>query len=200
MPRHTSWGGYFKEFGDEIPLTPETSTETNPDIISSQKAMQDTESTVYSPPEEPTITQEPGFYPAIPVQEYRNGPIEEIAIHFVRINRVIEEKAPRNQTARSQHPVSRVRFSARPGNPHQRNSSRPGFNKGTVLSGRQQHVDNPRRLQILSKEVNPPLGNNYGRRPWNQQNVQRPAIFWWPNRRADIEQNCQDMLRLPKRR
>ena len=38
-------------------------------------------------------THEPGAYPAIPVQEYRDGPIEEIAVHYVRINRIVEEKA-----------------------------------------------------------------------------------------------------------
>ena len=42
-------------------------------------------------------TQERGAYPAIPVQEYRNGPFEEIAVHCVRINRNIENKAAPNQ-------------------------------------------------------------------------------------------------------
>ena len=41
-------------------------------------------------------TNEPGAYPAIPVQ-YRDGPIEEIAVHYVRINRTVEEKAKRNK-------------------------------------------------------------------------------------------------------
>ena len=42
-------------------------------------------------------THEPGAYPAIPVQEYRDGPIEEIAVHYVRINRIVEQKAKRNR-------------------------------------------------------------------------------------------------------
>ena len=42
-------------------------------------------------------THEPGAYPAKPVQEHRDGPIEETAIHYVRINRVVEEKAKRNK-------------------------------------------------------------------------------------------------------
>ena len=62
-----------------------------------QKITHDAESTVSSAPEEPTTTQELGSYPAIPVQEYRDGPIEEIAVRYVRINRVIEERAPRNR-------------------------------------------------------------------------------------------------------
>ena len=61
------------------------------------KMVQDTESTVSSTRDEPTITQEPGTYLAIPVKDYRDGPIEEIAVHHLRINRVIENKAIRNR-------------------------------------------------------------------------------------------------------
>ena len=43
------------------------------------------------------MTHEAGTYPAIPVQEYRDGLIEEIAVHYVRINRIVEEKAKRNK-------------------------------------------------------------------------------------------------------
>ena len=42
-----------------------------------------------------TTTQEPGAYLAIPVQEFRDEPTEEIAVHYVRINRVEEKKATR---------------------------------------------------------------------------------------------------------
>ena len=43
-------------------------------------------------------THEPGAYPAKPVQEYRDGPIKEIAVHYVHyINRIVEQKAKRNK-------------------------------------------------------------------------------------------------------
>ena len=90
-------GGYLKHFGDEITQAPGTSTDANPELISIQKTAQNTESTVYSSPEEPVTTQEPGSYPAIPVQEFRDGPIEEIAVHYARINKVVESKATRNR-------------------------------------------------------------------------------------------------------
>ena len=90
-------GGYFNNFGDEIPQTPGTSVETTPETISTQKAAPDTLSTVSSSPEEPVITEEPGSYPAIPVHENSDSPIEEIAVHYVRINKLIETKAPRNR-------------------------------------------------------------------------------------------------------
>ena len=90
-------GGYFQNFGDEIPQTSGTPTEIKPETITTQKLAPDTESTVSSSPEEPVITKEPGSCPAIPVQDYRDGPIEEIAVHYVRINNVIKTKAPRNR-------------------------------------------------------------------------------------------------------
>ena len=89
--------GYFKNFGDEYPQASGTTSEINTETINTQKPTPDTESTVFSTPEEPVITEEPGSYPAIPVQDYREGPIEEIAVHYVRINKVIETKAPRNR-------------------------------------------------------------------------------------------------------
>ena len=57
----------------------------------------ETESTASSTPEKHVTTREPGAYPAIPVQEFRDGPIEEIAVRYIRINRVIEKKAVRNK-------------------------------------------------------------------------------------------------------
>ena len=59
--------------------------------ISIQKSAPDTESKISSSPEGP------GTYPAILVQKYRDGPIEEIVVHYVRINLIIETKAPRNR-------------------------------------------------------------------------------------------------------
>ena len=41
--------------------------------------------------------KEPGSYPAIPVHEYREGPIEEIAVHYIRINKIVENKQPRKR-------------------------------------------------------------------------------------------------------
>ena len=87
-------GGYFKNFCDQ------SSQEHQEHSISAETPMEtnrETESTVSSTPEESVTTQEPGAYPAIPVQEFRDGPIEEIAVPYVRIKRVIENKAIRNK-------------------------------------------------------------------------------------------------------
>ena len=78
--------GYFRNFGDEVPQRPETTNDNR-----------DTESTTSSHTEEAVTIHEPGAYPAIPVQDYRDGPIEDIAVHYVRINRVVEQKATRSK-------------------------------------------------------------------------------------------------------
>ena len=86
-------GGYFKEFGDE--------THQHQDQI--PKLIR-TQSTYKKPHMTPNLRSHhrqknplPGSYPAIPVQEYGDGPIEEIAVRYVRINRFIEDRAPRNR-------------------------------------------------------------------------------------------------------
>ena len=61
------------------------------------KPAADTESTVSSSPEDPVTTQKPVANTAIFVQEYRDRPIEEITVHYVGINRIIENKAVRNR-------------------------------------------------------------------------------------------------------
>ena len=62
-------------------------------------------------------TPEPETFPAIPVQECRDGPIEDIAVHDVRINRVIEKKQLKIDSKKTTS-GSRIGFYARPGNPH----------------------------------------------------------------------------------
>ena len=89
-------GGYFQNFGDEIPQRQTTEqqqqTERN-EPPRENEIIKDTESITSNNSEEAIATHEPGTYPAIPLQEYRDGPIEEIAVENVRINRVVEEKA-----------------------------------------------------------------------------------------------------------
>ena len=103
-------GGYFRDFGDEIPQK-----KTGQD----EETHKDAESTTSNNSEEAVATHEPGAYPAIPVQEYRDGPIEEIAVHYVRINRV-ETKAKRNK---QQDNVRSAELNAKFGDAYQRDNS-----------------------------------------------------------------------------
>ena len=54
------------------------------------------ESTTSNNSEQAVATHEPGADPPIFVQDYRDGPIEEIAVHYIRINCVVPEKARQN--------------------------------------------------------------------------------------------------------
>ena len=79
--------GYFQGFGDEIPQRQLQEQQQQPaNILENNK---DTESTTSNNSEDAVATHEPGAYPAIPVQEYRDGPMKEIACHYVRINRIV---------------------------------------------------------------------------------------------------------------
>ena len=60
-------GGYFKDFGNEIPPARGTSTETKPDTVSTQKATQDdTEPTVSTTPEQQNHHTGTGNIPSNP--------------------------------------------------------------------------------------------------------------------------------------
>ena len=89
-------GGYLEGFGDDIPPRTTNNATTKPASVTI-KPIADTESTVSSSPEEPVTTQEPGAFPAVPVQKYRDLLLEEIAVHNVRINRIINNRAVRNR-------------------------------------------------------------------------------------------------------
>ena len=89
-------GGYFRDFGNEIPQRA-TQDQTNREKTNRENEIhRDAECTISSNAVEAVVTHEPGAYPAIPVQEYRDDPIEEIAVHCLRINRVVEDKAKCN--------------------------------------------------------------------------------------------------------
>ena len=86
-------GAYFRDFGDEIPLRPQNQDQT--DVRNNTAG--DNESTTSSNQVEAVATHEPGVYSVIPVQDYRDGPIVDIAVHYVRINCEVEQKATRNK-------------------------------------------------------------------------------------------------------
>ena len=86
-------GGYLRDFEDEIPQRTTQDGKTHRE----NETQRDAKSTTSNNSEAALATHELGAYPAIPVHDNRDGPIEEIAVHYVRINRVVEEKAKRNK-------------------------------------------------------------------------------------------------------
>ena len=120
-------------------------------------------------------------------------------------------KSTKKSIGRRQHPVNRIRFHAQPGNPNQGNNSRPGLDRGTVMSRRQKHAGNPRRLQARRRKTYTPLGItkiddriivpkslryaalnalHFGY-PRVKKMRNDATIFWWPNMRADFEKKAK---------
>ena len=204
-------GGYFKNFGDEIPQTSGTSTEINAETINTQKPAPDTESTVSSSPEEPVITEEPGSYPAIPVQDYREGPIEEIAVHYVRINKVIETKAPRNRQQEDNIRAAELDFMLDLETLIKETAADPDLievqccfedNNTQAIPDDYKHVAKKLNhrwgitvvddLIIIPKSLRYAALNalHFGH-PGINKMCNDAVIFWWPNMRADIEKKAK---------
>ena len=204
-------GGYFKDFGDEIPPAAGSTTETNPDTIGIQKATYDTESTVSSSPEEPTTTKEPGSYPAIPVQDYRDGPIEEIAVRYVRINRVIEERAPRNRQQEDNIRAAELDFMLDLEALIKETSADPDLielqccledkNMLAIPEGYKHVAKRPTHrwgITMVDDRIIIPKSLRYAAlnalhfgHPGVNKMCNDAVIFWWPNMRADIEKKAK---------
>ena len=86
-------GGYFRNFSLEIPQRPTQEQEqaNGNETPRDNETNRDAESTTSNNSEDAVATHETGAYPAIPVEDYRNLPIEEIAVHCLIMNRVVEE-------------------------------------------------------------------------------------------------------------
>ena len=109
-------GGYFEYNQPKQPDNKEEAEQQNPDQAGTSGSNtkinntpirsrepspnngEDTSNVSSMQDKEPPTTKEPGSYPAIKVHEYRDGPIEEIAVHYVRINKIVENKQPRIRT------------------------------------------------------------------------------------------------------
>ena len=90
-------GGSFRDFGNETPQRTTQDQTNDEETRHENETYRDAESTTSNNSEEAVSTHEPRAYPAVHVQKYRDGPIEEIAVHYVRINHIEEEKAKRNK-------------------------------------------------------------------------------------------------------
>ena len=204
-------GGYFKDFGDEIPQTPGTSTENNPEAISIQKSAPDTKFTISLTPEEPIVTEEPGTYPAIPVQEYRYGPIEESAVHYVRINKVIETNAPRNRLQEDNIRSAELDFMLDLETLNEETAADPDLieiqcciedNNTQAIPEEYKQVAKKLThrwgITIVDDRIIIPKSLRYAAlnaphfgHPGINKMCNDAVIFWWPNMRADIEKKAK---------
>ena len=204
-------GGYFKNIEDEIPQTSDTSSEINTETINTQKPAPDTESTVSSSPEEPVITEEPGSYPAIPVQDYREGPIEEIAVQYIRINKVIETKAPTNRQQEDNIRAAELDFMLEMETLIKETAADPDIIEVQCCI----EDNNTRVIPDDYKQVAKKLTHRWGitmvddriiipkslrytalnalhfGHPGINKMCNDAVIFWWPNMRTDIEKKAK---------
>ena len=145
------------------------------------------------------------------MQEYRDGPIEEVAVNCARINRS-------TPTARGQHPICRARFHARSRNRDKNNGCGSRLNRNKVLSRGKELAAEPRRLQTSGGKTDTSLRHNNGRRsrfspqnlryaaltPYisvtrNQQDLQRCGNLLTAENAVRYREKGENLLRLPKR-
>ena len=161
---------------------------------------------VSSTPEDPVITEEPGSYPAIPVQEYREGPIEGIAVHYVRINKVIETKAPRNGQQEDNIRAAELDFMLDLETLIKETAADPELIEVQCCI----EDNNTQAIPDDYKQVAKKLTHRWGITMVDPKNLRYAAlnalhfghprinemcndavIFWWPNMRADIEKKAK---------
>ena len=203
-------GGYFRDFGDEIPQRTGQNEET----------YMDAESTTSNNSEEAVATHDPGAYPTISVQEYRDGPIEEIAVHYVRINPVVETKAKINKQQEDNVRSAELDFMLDLETLIKETSADPELIELNCCLEDNNTNMIPQRIQNGRKEVNTPLGHHHGRRsnrhteiieirctqcltfgtPGHQQNVQRRYDILVAEYSGRHREKIENMLSLPKRR
>ena len=78
-------------------------TKGQPQAHSQTRTYLDTKSRVLSTSREPVTAYEPGAYPAIPVHEYRDEPLDEIAVHYVPLKCIVKKETTRNKQPEDKH-------------------------------------------------------------------------------------------------
>ena len=168
---------------------------------SDNQANRDAGSTALTNTDEAIASHKPGAYPAKTEQNYRYGPIDKIAVHYVRLNRMVERKTKRNK----QH-EDNVR------------STELDFMLDLQILFKETAID-PDLIELnccieennTSQKTYPLMGHHNFRRsdnsaktttlcspqclsprtPWNLKICSEAALFWWPNMRTDIEKNSK---------
>ena len=155
-------------------------------------------------------THDPVAYPAIPVQENRDGPIEDIAVHYVRINRVVEQKAARNKQQEDNIRAAELDFlldletliKETAADPdlmelncclEENNSQQIDNDYKTIAKNLTQRwgiVMADDRIIVLKTLRYAALNALHFGHPGINKMCSNAAIFWWPNMRADIEKKA----------
>ena len=150
---------------------------------------------------------EPGAYPAIPVQEYRDGPIEDKPVHYVRINRVVEQKATRNKQQEDNFRAAELDFMLDLETLIEETAADPELIEVNCCLEENNSYQFPHDYKTVAKELthrwgivmvddrvnipktlrNAALNALHFGHPGINKRCSDAAIFWWPNMRTDIE-------------
>ena len=145
------------------------------------------------------------------MQEYRDGPIEEIAVHYVRVNKIIETKAPRNRQEEDNIRSAELDFmldletliKETAGDPdlvdvqcciednniqaiaedYKQVARKLTHRRGITMVNDQIIISKSLRYAAL---ITLHLGHPEMNKMYNDV-----VIFWWPNMRADIEKKAK---------
>ena len=145
------------------------------------------------------------------MQEFRDGPIEEIAVRYVRINRVIANKAIRNKTQEDNVRAAELNFMLDLGTLIKETAADPDLivlqcciEENNLSQDPEAYKPIIKRLTrrwgitmvddriIVRKSLRYAALNalNFGH-PGINKMCGDAAIFWWPNMLADIEKKAK---------
>ena len=180
--------------------------------MNSIEANRDAESTVSASSDEAVKTLELGVYPAIPVQDYRDDPIEDIAVHHVRIYRVVDQKATRNKQQVDSVRAVELDFMLDLETLIKETAADPDLielncciedNKNNPIPNDYKNGDKKLTFcwcsfmvddrVIVSKVLRYAALNalSFGHPRINQKCSSDAAIYWWPNMRTRIKKNSK---------
>ena len=199
--------GFSRNFGDKTPPKPQNQEQPK----RNNEATSDTESITASNQDEDVATHEPGVFPANPVQENRDSPIEDIAVHYVRINRVVEQKANRNKQREDNVRAAELDFMLDLETLIKETAAEPDLielncciednifnqtpNECKAVARKLAHrwdINLVNDRMIVPKTLRYAALNalHFGHAAINTI-CNDAAIFWWPNMRADIEKKTK---------
>ena len=145
-------------------------------------------------------THELGAYPAISVKEYSDGSIEEIAVHYVRINRIVEEKAKRNKQQEGNVRSAELDFTLDLETLIKETAADPELIELNCCLEDNNNNLIPHYYRTVAKKLTHRgasswlmtelLYGNFGHPSINKM-CNDTTIFWWPNTQDDIDKKSK---------
>ena len=154
---------------------------------------------------------EPGACPAIPVQDHSDCPIEDIAVHYVRINLVVEQKTTRSEQQDDIIRAAELDFMLHLETLIKKTATDPDLIELNCFLEDNNSNQIPHDYRTVAKKLThrwgiimvddriiipktlryAALNALHFRHPAINKMCSDAAIFWWPNMRLDIEKKTK---------